>query len=98
MVFQQAGVSIKRIDMRTIKNPYDKSIIGFQYSCSVFIVFLVRLKGRLINFKVGVEGSYGCASFRGELRIHIISHMMCVVVTDGMISRIANIRHGRRIS
>ena len=29
-----------------------------------------------MDFKVGVEGTYGCAGFRGELRIHIISHMM----------------------
>ena len=32
--------------------------------------------------------------YRGELRIHIISRMMRVVVTDGMISRIADMRHG----
>ena len=80
--------------MRTIKNPYDTSIISFQRSCSVIINF-VRLKGCLMDFKVGVEGTYACAGFRGELRIHIISHMMCVVVTDGIIVRIANIRHGR---
>ena len=53
-----------------------------------------RLKGSLINFKVGVEGTYGCADFRGELPIHTISHMMRVVVTDRIIGRIANIRHG----
>ena len=47
-----------------------------------------------MDFKVGVEGTYGCAGFRGELRIHIISHMMCVIVTDGIIVRIANMRHG----
>jgi len=80
--------------MRTIKNSYDKSIIGFQHSCSVFIIFFIRLKGRLVDFKVGVEGTYGCAGFRGELRIHIISRMIRVVVTDGIIVRIANIRHG----
>ena len=80
--------------MRTIKNTYDKSIISFHHSCSVFIVHFIRLKGRLMDFKVGVEGTYGCAGFRGELRIHIISHMMCVIVTDGIIVRIANMRHG----
>ena len=47
-----------------------------------------------MEFKVGVEGTYGCASFRNELRIHIISHMMRVVVTNRMFSKIANIRHG----
>ena len=50
-----------------------------------------------MDFKVGVEGFYGCAGFRGELHIHIISCMMRVVVTDGMIIRIANIRHGIRM-
>ena len=82
--------------MRTIKNPYDTSIISFQHSCSVvvLIVWPIRLKGSLINFKVGVEGIYGCADFRGELPIHIISHMMRVIVTDRIIGRIANIRHG----
>ena len=90
MTIQQAGVSID-FAMRTIKNPYDKSIIGFQYSCSVFIIHFIRLKGRLMKFKIRVEGAYGCAGFRGELRIHIISYMMCVVVTNGMIAKVANI-------
>ena len=80
--------------MRTIENPYDKSIISFQHSCSVLIVHFIRLKGRLMDFKVRVEGTYGCTGFRGELFIHIISRMICVVVTDGIIVRIANIRHG----
>ena len=47
-----------------------------------------------MKFEVGVEGSYGCPCFRGELHIHIISRMMRVVATDGIIARIANIRHG----
>jgi hypothetical protein len=47
-----------------------------------------------MEYKVGVKGTYGCAGFRGELRIHIISHMMRVIVTDGVINAIANIRHG----
>ena len=47
-----------------------------------------------MDFKVGVEITYGYAGFRSELRIHIISHMMGVVVTDGTIVKIANIRHG----
>ena len=47
-----------------------------------------------MDFKIGVEETYGCVGFRGELHIHIISHMMRVVATDGMIDRIANIRHG----
>ena len=47
-----------------------------------------------MEFKVGVVGTCGCPSFRVELRIHIISHMMRVVVTDRMFSKIANIRHG----
>ena len=47
-----------------------------------------------MEFEIGVEGSYGCASFRNELCIHIISHMMRVVVPDRIISKIANIRHG----
>ena len=53
-----------------------------------------------MDFIVGIEGTYGCAGFkfRGELRIHIISHMMRVVVTDGIIVRIANIRHGIRMN
>ena len=94
MTIQQAGVSID-FAMRTIKNPYDKSIISLQYSCSVLIFLFIPLKGRLMEFKVGVEGTYGCAGFRGELRIHIISHMMRVVVTNGIITaKIANIRHG----
>ena len=80
--------------MRTIENPYDKSIISFQHSCSVFIAYFICLKGCLVDFKVRIEGTYGCAGFRGELRIHIISHMMRVVVTDGIISKIADIRHG----
>ena len=65
--------------MRTIKNPYDTSIISFQHSCSVvvLIVWSIRLKGSLMNFKVGVEGTYECASFRGELCIHIISYDAC---------------------
>jgi len=48
-----------------------------------------------MDFKVGIEIE-GCAGFRGELCIHmIISHMMCVVlVTDGILGRIAHIRHG----
>jgi hypothetical protein len=73
--------------MRTIKNPYDKSKISFQHSYSVLIVFIC-LKGRLMEFKVGVEGSFGCTSFRGELCIHIISRMMRVVVTDRTFARI----------
>ena len=47
-----------------------------------------------MDFKVGIEGTYGCADFRGELRIHVISHMMRVVVTDRTIAKTANIRHG----
>ena len=47
-----------------------------------------------MEFEIGVEGTYGCANFRNELCIHIISHMMRVVVTDRIISKIANIRHG----
>ena len=86
---------VKQNAMHTIKNPYDTSIISFQHSCSVFISRFIRLKGSLIEFKAGVEGSYGCADFRGKPRIHIISLMMRVVVTDGIIARIANIRHGR---
>ena len=46
-----------------------------------------------MDSKVGVEGTYGCAGFRGELRIHISSHMMRFVVTDRTIVKIANIRH-----
>ena len=84
--------------MRTIKNPYDTSIISFQHGCSIFIAWSIRLKGRLMDFKVGVERTYGCSGFRGELRIHIISHMMRVVVADGMIVRITNIRHGRWVN
>ena len=38
-----------------------------------------------MNFIVGIEGTYGCDDFRGELRIHIILHMIRVV-------RIADIR------
>ena len=81
--------------MRTIENPHDTSIISFKHNCSIFIVVLkfICLKGRVINFKIVVEGTYGCAGFRNELLIHIISHMMRVVVTDRIISRIANIRH-----
>ena len=42
-----------------------------------------------------VEGTYGCVvGSRGELNIHIISRMMCIITTDGIIARIANIRHG----
>ena len=46
-----------------------------------------------MEYKVGVEGSYGCASFqvRSKLSIHITSCMMRVVVTNGTIVRIANI-------
>ena len=47
-----------------------------------------------MDFKVGVEGTNGCAGFRGELRIHVIPHVMRVVVTDRTIAKIANIRHG----
>ena len=47
-----------------------------------------------MEFKIGVVGTYGCAGFRVELRIHIISNMMRVVVTDRMFSKIVNIRHG----
>ena len=47
-----------------------------------------------MDFKVGIEGTYGCADFRGEVRINVISHMMRVVVTDRTIAKIANIRHG----
>ena len=47
-----------------------------------------------MEFKIGVVGTYGCPSFRNELRIHVISHMMRVVVTNRMFSKIANIRHG----
>ena len=48
-----------------------------------------------MDFKVGVEGTYGCAGFRSELSIHIISHMMRVVATDRIFARIiANNRHG----
>ena len=50
-----------------------------------------------MEFKVGVVGTYGCVGFRVELRIHIISHMMRVVVTNRMFSKIANIRHGVRM-
>ena len=50
-----------------------------------------------MEFKVGVVGTYGSVGFRVELRIHIISHMMRVVVTDRMFSKIANIRHGVRM-
>ena len=80
--------------MHTIKNPYYKSIISLQYSYSVLIFWFIRLKGRLMEFEIGVVGTYGCAGFRVELRIHIISNMMRVVVTDRMFSKIANIRHG----
>ena len=47
-----------------------------------------------MDFKVGIEGTYGCAGFRGELRIHVIPHVMRVVVTDRTIAKVANIRHG----
>ena len=47
-----------------------------------------------MDFKIRVEGTYGCAGFRDKLCIHIISHMMRVVlVTDGIIVKIANVRH-----
>ena len=85
---------VKQNAMHTIKNPYDTSIISFQHSSSVFISRFIRLKGSLIEFKAGV-GSSGCSDYRGKPRIHIISLMMRVVVTDGIIARIANIRHGR---
>ena len=80
--------------MRTIKNPYDTSIICFQHSCSVFFIVIVYTLERMLE--VGIEETYGCAGFRGELRIHIISHMICVVVlvNHRIIARIANIRHG----
>jgi hypothetical protein len=47
-----------------------------------------------MNHKVGVDGTFGRVGFRGELRNHIISRMMRVVLTHGIIARIANIRHG----
>ena len=49
-----------------------------------------------MEFKVGVGGIYRCTGLRSELpvRVHNISCMMRVVVTDGFVVRIANIRHG----
>ena len=57
------GGVLNEIALRTIENSYDTSIICFQHSCSVFIVFFIRLKGRLMDFEVGVERSCGCAGF-----------------------------------
>ena len=45
------GGVLNEIALHTIENSYDTSIICFQQSCSVFIVFFIRLKGRLMDFE-----------------------------------------------
>jgi hypothetical protein len=47
-----------------------------------------------MSFKVGVEKAYGRLGFGRKLYVHIGSRMMGIVVTDGILSRIADIRHG----
>lgn len=61
---------------------HPKTLAVFKTTLSAY-----RLERTLDGFfKLGSKGTYECAGFRGELWcIHIISQLMRVVVTDGII-------------